>query len=182
MSQIPAVQILIESDAVQNRVTELARQIQAAYDPAEPPVLLGILKGCLYFLADLSRQLDLSIEIDTMCISSYGSGTEHSGTVRIIKDLDGDIAGRHVLIVEDIVDTGLTLDRLLRVLRARSPKSLRVCALLDKASRRQVDVPVDYVGFSIPDAFVVGYGLDYDQRFRNLPYIGELDLSQHQEA
>jgi hypoxanthine phosphoribosyltransferase len=182
MSTMPAVQVMFEPDAVQNRVTELAHKIQADYDPANPPVLVGVLKGCLYFLADLSRQIDLLVEIDTMCISSYGSGTEHSGTVRILKDLDGDIAGRHVLIVEDIVDTGLTLDHLMRVLSTRSPESLRVCALLDKASRRQVDVQVDYIGFSVPDRFVVGYGLDYDQRFRNLPYIGVLDPSHHQNV
>jgi hypoxanthine phosphoribosyltransferase len=158
-------------------VSELAALIQADYRPDDPPIVVGILKGCLYFLADLTRQIDLQVEIDTMSISSYGSGTRHSGTVRILKDLDGDIAGRHVLVVEDIVDTGLTLDYLLRVLRARSPQSVRLCALLDKAPRRQVDVHVDYVGFQIPDVFVVGYGLDHDQRFRNLPFVGVPDLA-----
>ena len=175
MPASPISRVLIDAEAIQTRVSELAAEITADYESDDPPILVGILKGCLYFLADLSRQIDLPIDIDLMSISSYGVSTESSGTVRTLKDLDEDIAGRNVLIVEDIVDTGLTLDYLLRSFHARSPLSVKVCALLDKADRRRVHVPVDYRGFTIPDAFVIGYGLDHDQRYRNLPYIGILD-------
>lgn len=136
-----------------------------------PLVLVGVLKGALFFLADLSREISVPIEIECMSVASYGKSTRSSGVVRILKDLDRDISGADVLLVEDIVDTGLTLEYLLRTLETRRPRSLKVCSLLDKPARRVVDVPIDYVGFSIPDEFVVGYGLDYDQRYRNLPYI-----------
>ncbi len=137
-------------------------------------ILLGVLKGALYFLADLSREIPVAAEIEYISVASYGKSTKSSGVVRILKDLDRDITGADVLLVEDIVDTGLTLEYLLRILSTRRPRSLKVCSLLNKPARRVVDVPVDYVGFTIPDEFVVGYGLDYDQRYRNLPYIAAL--------
>ena len=139
-----------------------------------PFILLGVLKGALFFLADLSREISVVAEIEYMSVASYGKSTQSSGVVRILKDLDRDIDGADVLLVEDIVDTGLTLEYLLRILASRRPRSLKVCSLLNKPARRVVDVPVDYVGFTIPDEFVVGYGLDYDQRYRNLPYIAAL--------
>ena len=142
-----------------------------------PLILTGVLKGALFFLADLSREISVPVEIEYMSVSSYGKSTRSSGVVRILKDLDRNIAGADVLLVEDIVDTGLTLDYLLRILEPRRPRSLKVCSLLEKPARRRVDVPIDYVGFSIPDEFVVGYGLDYDQQYRNLPYIAALKNS-----
>ena len=167
--------VLIDSEAIQEKVRELGRQISEEYgEETDPLVLIGILKGSLFFLADLSRALSCPIEIELMAISSYGSSTRSSGVVRILKDLDMSIAGRHVLIVEDIIDTGLTLSYLLRNLQARRPRSLRVCTLLDKPVRRAVDIPIAYRGFVVPDEFVVGYGLDFDQRYRNLPFIGVL--------
>ena len=168
-------EVLIESHAIQEKVTDLGEQISRDYgDAPDPLVLIGILKGSLFFLADLSRAISCPVEIELMSISSYGPSTRSSGIVRILKDLDVSITNRNVLIVEDIVDTGLTLSYLLRTLRARTPKSLRVCTLLDKSARRAVDVPFDYVGYTIPDEFVVGYGLDHNQRYRNLPFIGVL--------
>ena len=139
-----------------------------------PLVLIGILKGSIYFLADLSRSISVPVEIELMSISSYGSSTKASGVVRILKDLDISITNRHVLIIEGLIDTGLTLSYLRRSLLARRPESLRICALLDKPARRAVDVHIDYIGFTIPDEFVVGYGLDFDQRYRNLPFVGAL--------
>jgi hypoxanthine phosphoribosyltransferase len=168
-------QILFSADQIRQRVQVLGKQISDDYQQAEPLILIGILKGSFYFLADLSRTITHPVEIEFMSISSYGSDTVSSGNVKILKDLDRDISGRDVLLVEDILDTGLTLDYLLRSLEARNPKSLKVCTLLDKPERRQVSVPVAYRGFEIPDAFVVGYGLDYDQMYRNLPYIGVLE-------
>ena len=168
-------QVLIDPEAIQERVQALGRQIFEDYGNEDDPVILiGILKGSLFFLADLARAVSCAVEIEMMSISSYGSATQSSGVVRILKDLDVSITDRHVLIVEDIVDTGLTLSYLLRSLRARNPKSLKVCTLLDKAARRTVDIPIGYLGFTVPDAFVVGYGLDFDQRYRNLPFIGVL--------
>ena len=167
--------ILIESDAIQEQVRLLGRQISEDYGPQpDPIVLIGILKGSLFFLADLARAISCPVEIELMSISSYGSSTQSSGVVRILKDLDVGITGRHVLIVEDIVDTGLTLNYLLQSLQARTPKSLRVCTLLDKPARRAIDIPIAYLGFTIPDEFVVGYGLDLNQKYRNLPFIGVL--------
>ncbi|MDE2888468.1 MAG: hypoxanthine phosphoribosyltransferase [Gemmatimonadota bacterium] len=151
-----------------------AREDHAADDAEQPLILLGVLKGALYFLADLSREVSVPAEIEYISVASYGKSTKSSGVVRILKDLDRDIAGADVLLVEDIVDTGLTLEYLLRILATRRPRSLKVCSLLDKPARRVVDVPLDYVGFTVPDEFVVGYGLDYDQRYRNLPYIASL--------
>ncbi|MGE3912455.1 MAG: hypoxanthine phosphoribosyltransferase, partial [Chloroflexota bacterium] len=137
-------------------------------------LLLGVLKGAVIFLVDLARQIQLSLEIDFMAVSSYGASTQSSGIVRILKDLEDSVEGQHILVVEDIVDSGLTLDYLLRTLAARGPASIKVCGLLVKERPRDLSIPVDYVGFTIPDRFVVGYGLDYAERYRNLPYIGVL--------
>ena len=167
--------VLFAAEAIQRRVQELGDRISEDYGAAtEPVVLVGILKGSLFFLADLARRISCPVEIEMMSVSSYGPATQSSGIVRILKDLDASITDRHVLLVEDIVDTGLTLDYLLKSLRTRNPASLEVCALLDKPARRQVEIPIAYLGFSIPDQFVVGYGLDYNQRYRNLPFIGVL--------
>jgi hypoxanthine phosphoribosyltransferase len=164
--------IVISQAEISARVQELGGQIAHAYQGKEL-VLISILKGSVVFLTDLIRAIALPLTLDFMAISSYG-GQGASGVVRIVKDLDQDITGRHVLIVEDIVDTGLTLGYLLRILQARNPLSLRVCTLLDRSVRRIVDLPIAFRGFEIPDRFVVGYGLDYQQRYRNLPFLGEL--------
>jgi hypoxanthine phosphoribosyltransferase len=166
-------EILVQPDDLKRRVRELGDQITIDY--ADKDVLLiGVLKGAVFFLADLMRQIDLPCEVDFMAVSSYGSATESSGVVRIIKDLDQSIEGRNVLIVEDIVDSGLTLQYLLRNLGARNPASVEVVALLTKPDRRKVDIEPRYVGFEIPDKFVVGYGLDHVERYRNLPYVAAL--------
>jgi hypoxanthine phosphoribosyltransferase len=155
-------------------VAELGQQITADYAGSEV-TLVSVLKGSLPFMADLMRQIDLPLRIDLMEVSSYGgTATESSGLVRILKDLSAPIEGRHVLLVEDIIDTGLTLNYLLRYLRGKKPKSIKVCSLLDKPARRLVEIPLDYVGFEIPDAFVVGYGLDYGEVYRNLRFVGVL--------
>ena len=166
-------EVLVDADALRARVAELGAEITEDY--AERDLLLvGVLKGAIFFIADLMRELRVPCEIDFMAISSYGAATDSSGVVRILKDLDSSIADRHVLVVEDIVDSGLTLSYLLRTLRARRPASLEICALLTKPERREIDVPTRYVGFEIPNTFVIGYGLDYAERYRNLPYIGVL--------
>jgi len=167
-------EVLISEEQLQNRIRELARDIQADYVDVENVLLLCVLKGAYIFLSDLSRLLDIPHEVDFMAVSSYGSGTTSSGAVRIVLDLKQDITGQHVLIVEDIIDSGRTLAYMRRNLLARSPASLRICTLLNKPERREVDVPVDYLGFDIPDKFVVGYGLDYAQHYRNLPFIAVL--------
>ncbi len=166
-------QVLIDEETLQRRIGELARQITADYQ-GKDLVLVGVLKGAINFIVDLMRQIDLPLEVDFMATSSYGDSTVTSGVVRILKDLDLDVRGRDLLVVEDIVDSGYTLKYLLEYLEHRGPATLRVCALLDKRSRRLVDVPIHYVGFDIPDAFVVGYGLDYAEKYRNLPFIGVL--------
>jgi len=166
--------VLINEDRLQQRIHELAQQIEEDFRDVERPLLLCVLKGAFIFLSDLSRLLEMPHEIDFMAISSYGAGTTSSGAVRIVLDLKEDIAGRHILIVEDIIDSGRTLDYMRRNLLARSPASVRICTLLNKPSRRAVDVPVDYVGFDIPDEFVVGYGLDFAQLYRNFPFIAVL--------
>ncbi len=166
--------ILIDEAALQRRVDELGRAISVDYQ-GKDLMLVCVLKGGVAFLTDLMRHVTIPHEIDFMAISSYGGQrTESSGVVRILMDLHADIAGRHVLLVEDIVDSGRTMDYLLRALQARNPASLQVCTLLSKPCRRVVDVPLDYIGFEIPDDFVLGYGLDYDEKYRNLPYIGVL--------
>lgn len=165
--------VLISQEELQKRVRELGAQISADYRDLNP-LLLCVLKGGFLFLADLSRALTIRHGVDFMAISSYGNSTVSSGVVRILKDLDTDISGRHVLIVEDIIDTGNTLAYLLENLRVRQPASLRICALLTKPARRQVPLHIDYVGFEIPDEFVIGYGLDFAEDYRNLPFIGVL--------
>lgn len=166
--------ILIEAEAIQRRVDELAAQINTDYADVDDLLLVGILKGAFIFLADLTRRLHVPHVVDFMALSTYGMDAETSGAVRIIMDLRQPIAGRHVLIVEDIVDTGLTLDYLYRTLKSRRPASLRSCVLLSKSDRRKVEVAIDYLGFAIPDMWVVGYGLDYADRHRTLPYVGAL--------
>ncbi len=165
--------ILVESEELQNRVRELAAEISRDYADRDL-VLIGVLKGAVFFLSDLMRQLDVPCEVDFMAVASYGSATKSSGVVRILKDLDAVIEGRDVLIVEDIVDSGLTLQYLLRNLGARNPRSLEVCALLTKPQRRKVHLPTRYVGFEIPNRFVIGYGLDHQEHYRNLPYVAAL--------
>jgi hypoxanthine phosphoribosyltransferase len=166
-------EVLVEADDLQRRVGELAAEIGRDYEGRDL-VLVGVLKGAVFFVADLMRSLELPCELDFMAVTSYGSATDSSGVVRILKDLDGSIEGRNVLIVEDIIDSGLTLHYLLRNLKARNPASLEVCALLTKPERRRVDLPIRYVGFEIPNRFVIGYGLDYEQRFRNLDFVATL--------
>ena len=167
-------EVIVEQDDLQRRVRELAAKVSTDY--AEKDLLLiGVLKGAIFFLADFMRALDIECEVDFMAISSYGSSTKSSGVVRILKDLDAAIEGRHVLIVEDIVDSGLTLQYLLRNLAGRQPASLEVCALLIKPERRKVDLKTRYVGFEIPDEFAIGYGLDHAERYRNLPYVAALE-------
>jgi len=166
-------EILVAEDDLTRRVRELGEQISADYEGGEL-LLVGVLKGAVFFLSDLMRHLSVPCEVDFMAVASYGSSTESSGVVRILKDLDAPIAGRAVLIVEDIVDSGLTLSYLLRTLSAREPASLDVCALLTKPERRKVDLPIRYVGFEIPDRFAIGYGLDFAERHRNLPYVAVL--------
>jgi hypoxanthine phosphoribosyltransferase len=166
-------EILIDEEPLQARIAELGSEISRDY-AGRDLLLVGVLKGAVFFLADLMRELSVPCEIDFMAISSYGAGTDSSGVVRILKDLDMNIAGRDVLVVEDIIDSGLTLSYLMRSLTARKPATLEVCTLLTKPERREVDVPVRYVGFEIPNKFVIGYGLDFDQRYRNLPYVAVL--------
>ena len=166
---------LISAEDLKRRVSELAAEISADY-AGRDLVLVGILRGAILFLADLMRQLEIDCEIDFMAVSSYGSATDSSGVVRILKDLDASIEGRDTLIVEDIIDSGLTLQYLMRSLKARGPLSLEACSLLTKPDRRRVDLPIRYVGFEIPDRFAIGYGLDHGQRYRNLEYIAALDM------
>ena len=173
MSQSEVGEILVQRDDLEHRVRELAAEISRDYADREL-LLIGVLKGAVFFLADLMRHLDVVCEVDFMAVSSYGASTDSSGVVRILKDLDAPIEGRDVLIVEDIVDSGLTLSYLFRMLRARGPASLEVCALLTKPDRREIDLPIRYVGFEIPNRFAIGYGLDYAERFRNLPYVAVL--------
>lgn len=168
--------VLLSEQEIASRVAALADQIRSDYNDGDL-VLVGVLKGAIMFMTDLARQLKMPLEMDFMAVSSYGNATQSSGVVRITKDLDGTIETRRVLLVEDIVDSGMTLRYLMENLRSRNPASLRICTLLDKRAARKVDVPVDYVGFEIPNQFVVGYGLDYAERYRNLPYIGVLKPS-----
>ena len=174
-------EVLIDEDKLRRRIEELGEEISADYQGRDL-LLVGVLKGAVFFMADLMRQLSLACEIDFMAISSYGAATDSSGVVRILKDLDINIEGRHVLILEDIIDSGLTLSYLLRNLGAREPASLEVCALLVKHGRREVDVPVKYVGFEIPNRYVIGYGLDFAERYRNLPHVAVLSDDLVQEV
>ncbi len=183
MSMLDDVErVLISEEQIRNRIAAVAAEMNALYSDAEPPILVCILKGAFMFLADLTRQLSFRHEVDFMEISSYGQGTTSSGVVRILLDLASSIEGRHVIIVEDIVDTGHTLDYILRNFASRNPASLRVATLLNKPSRREIEVPVDFVGFEVPNEFVMGYGLDYAEQYRNVPYIGVLKPEVYREV
>ena len=171
--------VMLTEEDIHRKVVEMGRQIAADYE-GKNPILVGILKGAVLFTSDLFRALEIPASIDFMAVSSYGASTKSSGVTRILKDLDQGVEGRHLLLVEDIVDTGLTLRYLREYLGGRDPASLRVAVFLDKPSRRKVEVQVDYVGFEIPDEFVVGYGLDFAERYRNLPYIGVLKPEMYQ--
>lgn len=162
--------IMISEEEISKRVKELGKQLTEEYKDRDL-LIVGILKGCMLFLSDLVRTIDLPLTMDFMVVSSYGTATKSSGVVRIIKDLEREIEGKDVLIVEDIVDTGLTLSYLIENLKTRNPKSVKVCSLLDKPDRRKAQVDIEYVGFKIPDEFVVGYGLDYAEVYRNLPFV-----------
>jgi hypoxanthine phosphoribosyltransferase len=166
-------EVLIDTETLSGRVAELGAEISSDYEGRDL-LLIGVLKGAVFFMADLMRRLTIPCEVDFMAISSYGASTDSSGVVRILKDLDINIEGRHVLVVEDIIDSGLTLSYLMRNLESREPETLEVCALLTKPDRREIDVPVRYVGFEIPNRFVIGYGLDFAERYRNLPYVAVL--------
>jgi hypoxanthine phosphoribosyltransferase len=166
-------EVLIDRETLAGRVAELGAEISADYEGRDL-LLIGVLKGAVFFMADLMRHLTVPCEVDFMAISSYGAQTDSSGVVRILKDLDINIEGRHVLVVEDIIDSGLTLSYLMRNLESREPESLEICALLTKPSRREIDVAVRWIGFEIPNKFVIGYGLDFAERYRNLPYVGVL--------
>jgi len=170
------VNVMITEEEISKRILEVADRINKDYEGREL-ILICVLKGGVMFMCDLAKRLDLNVRLDFMSVSSYGAETTSSGVVKIIKDLDDSIAGKDVLVVEDIIDSGNTLSYLLDILEKRGPKSIKLCTLLDKPSRREKDVTVDYVCFEIEDKFVVGYGLDYDQRYRNLPYIGVMELS-----
>jgi hypoxanthine phosphoribosyltransferase len=167
--------VLLDADRIHDRIVALAAEIEAGYPPEEEIHLVGVLKGGFMFMADLVRAMSARVTLDFIAVSSYQQSTHSSGEVRLLKDLDERLEGRHVVIVEDIVDTGLTLRYLQDILRARSPKSLRTACLLSKPSRRLVEVTVDYIGFTIEDRFVVGYGLDYAEKYRNLPHIAILE-------
>jgi len=168
-----SIEELISSEKLLSRTRELGHRITQDYKNTEL-VAVCVLRGAVIFFSDLVRTINLDLQLDFISVSSYGSATKSTGEVRLVKDLESSVAGRHLLLVEDIVDTGLTLDYLIKVLRSREPASLEVCALLSKSSRRETEIEVKYLGFEIPDRFVVGYGLDFDQRYRNLPYIGAL--------
>ncbi|MBI2914393.1 MAG: hypoxanthine phosphoribosyltransferase [Firmicutes bacterium] len=172
-------EILLEETQIQAKVRALASQLSSDYEGMDL-VMVCILKGAVLFMADLMRYISIPVTVDFMAISSYGAGTKTSGVVRILKDLDEPVQGKHVLIVEDIVDTGLTLKYLQNNLSSRQPASLRSCVLLDKPTRREVDIQPDYVGFEMPDRFMIGYGLDYSERYRNLPFIGVLKPQVYQ--
>ena len=167
------LRVLLSEDEIREKVRELGGKITADYKNSNL-MLVTVLKGAVVFLADLMRQIDVPAEIDFMVVSSYGSGVKSSGVVKIVKDLDVPLAGKDILIVEDILDSGLTLSYIKELLESRGPRSIRIATLLDKPSRRKVDLQADYIGFSVPDEFVIGYGLDYDEKYRNLPYIGIL--------
>ena len=174
-SKVAKIDVMISEAEIAKKVEEIAKQIENDYK-GEPLLVVGILKGASVFVSDLIRKINLDVSIDFMSVSSYGNSTESSGTVKILKDLDIDIAGKNVLIVEDIIDSGLTLSNLVKELQIRNPKSLKLCTLLDKPERRKTDVHVDYVGFVIEDKFIVGYGIDWAENYRNLPYIGSVTV------
>lgn len=167
-------EILFSKEEISRKVKELGEEISRDYNRDDEVVVVGVLKGANVFMADLIREIDIPVYIDFMAVSSYGYSTESSGVVRILKDLDLEIEGKHILIVEDIIDTGLTLKYLTDNLKSRNIKSLKICTLLDKPKRRKCDLNIDYIGFEIPDKFIVGYGIDYGEKYRNLPYVASL--------
>ena len=175
--KVKAIHEFLSEEKVAKRIAEMGAQISEVYGD-EPVCLICILKGSVFFTVELAKRITSPVELEFMCVSSYGSGTESSGVVKISKDLDVSIEGKNVIVIEDIIDSGRTLSYLLENLKTRNPKTLRLCTLLDKPERRVVDVKVDYVGFEIPDEFVVGYGLDYDQKYRNLPYVGYVEIEE----
>lgn len=175
--KIKKINVHLTEEQIEQRVRELGAEISKVYGD-EPVCLICILKGAVFFTCELAKRITSPVEIEFMSVSSYGSGTSSSGVVRIVNDLGTSIEGKNVLVIEDIIDSGRTLSYLLENLKTRNPKTLRLCTLLDKPDRRVVDVNVDYVGFVIPDEFVVGYGLDYDQKYRNLPYIGFVEIEE----
>ena len=175
------INVLLPEEEVDARIQAMGEQISRDYEGKQVH-LICVLKGGSFFLCELAKRITVPVSLDFMSVSSYGGGTESKGVVKIVKDLDEPIRDKDVLVVEDIVDSGRTLSYLLEMLRNRGPKSLRLCTLMDKPERRVVDVDVDYTGFQIPDRFVVGYGLDYDQRYRNLPYIGVVSFDEEQGA
>ena len=175
MSQVTQMEVMISADEIRERIYELAAQINQDYQKNKKElVLIGLLRGSIIFMADLCRQIEIPHELDFMTASSYGSGTSSTRDVKILKDLDGQIAGKDVLIVEDIIDSGYTLSKVVEILQTRTPNSIQICTLISKPSRRVIDIYVKYVGFEIPDKFIVGYGLDYAQKYRHLPYIGHV--------
>jgi len=173
-------EVLISEEELKNGVKNLGEKISQDYQ-GKKPILIGILRGAFVFLADLIRAIEIPIEVDFMGVESYGGQTQSSGVVRILRDLSSNIEGRHVVVIEDIVDTGQTLNYILENLKTRRPLSLKVCTLLDKRERRIVNIPLDYIGFTVPDRFVVGYGLDYAQKYRNLPYLTFIEGSYYSE-
>ncbi len=173
-------EILFTGEQIEERICEMAEQITKDYN-GKTLLIVGILKGAVLFFSDLAKKLELDVEMDFMSVSSYGRSSESSGAAKLLKDLDSDIKGKDVLIIEDIVDTGLTLNYLVNSLEAREPKSLKTCCLLDKPSRRKIDFAPDYKGFVVPDEFLVGYGLDYASKYRNLPYIGVLKTKVYEK-
>lgn len=174
---LPAAQVMIDETTIKAKVNELGNAIHDHYKDSQADlVLVGLLRGSVIFMADLCRAIAKPHELDFMTVSSYGAGTVSGGDVRILKDLDGDIRGKDVLIVEDIIDSGRTLAKVIEILNTRSPNSIQICTLVSKPSRREVEVAVKFLGFEVPDKFIVGYGLDYDQKYRHLPYIGEIEL------
>ena len=172
------IEELISAESLAARVKEIGAQIEKDYAEAQEVILVGLLRGSTVFLADLAREIDLDAKFDFMVVSSYGNSMNSSREVKIKKDMEEDINGRHVIIVEDIIDTGYTLEKVREYLLLREPASLKICTLLDKPDRREVEVPVDYTGYSIPDVFVIGYGIDYAQRHRNLPYVGKVVMDK----
>ena len=173
-------QVLITEQQLDERIKEMGHQIAEDYQ-GEPLTIVGILKGAVIFFADLARAIDLPLQMDFMSVSSYGSGTTSSGVVKIIKDLDADVTGRHILLVEDIIDTGITLAYLKEYLSNRGARSVKICTLLDKPTRREKAVHVDYIGFTMPDEFLIGYGVDYAENYRNLPYVASLKSSVYEK-
>lgn len=175
--KVKAIHEYLSEEKVTKRIAEMGAQISTEYGD-EPVCLICILKGSVFFTVELAKRITSPVELEFMCVSSYGGDTKSSGVVKIVKDLDVSIEGKNVIVIEDIIDSGRTLSYLLENLKTRNPKSLKLCTLLDKPDRRVVEVNVDYIGFEIPDEFVVGYGLDYDQKYRNLPYIGYVEIEE----